>query len=508
MSLLIRAFFLNLILAFTMMEGYMDKFSNVVIDRLDPRPIYIQIAQGIEFLIKNDQLSSDEKLPAIRKMSTYFHVNNETVVKAYGVLEQKSLAYKVKGSGTYVTPQTKALIAKISEFENMDHLSFGLNLPSECPSQKINFASATPKAALFPVSDFKEAINEVLDRELGEAFSYQEAKGYFPLRESICSYLNDFNISANPKDVQIISGAQQGLDIISKSLLDHNDTVVIEAPTYTGAIATFRSRGVKVIEVPMLMDGVSIEKLESLIRRHRPKLMFTMAHCHNPTGYSYSMKKKRALLELAEKYNFFVLEDDYVGELMYTNQEVFPIKALDHNQRVIYLKSFSKILMPGLRLGFMIVPEFLSAKVQKTKEATDISTSGLIQKAFDLYLRKGYWSKQLEAMKMIYKNRYETMIEALNTWLPRSINYYVPKGGIMFWIELPKGYDSRAFYNFMDKQKIDFVPGDMFYYSHKTSRAIRLCIAAVTKEDIEEGIPLLCALIRDYVGMSKKRIKK
>ena len=487
----------------------MEKFSKVVISRLDPRPIYLQIAQGIEFLIKKGLLLSDEKLPAIRTMSSYFHVNKDTIVKAYSVLEQKSLAYKVKGSGTYVTPQTKALIAQISEFENMDHLSFGLNLTRESPSpEKINFASATPKAGLFPVSDFKEAINEVLDRELGEAFSYQEAKGYFPLRVSICSYLKDFNISANPKDVQIISGAQQGLDIISKSLLDHNDTVVIEAPTYTGAIATFRSRGVKVIEVPMLMDGVSIEKLESLIRRHRPKLMFTMAHCHNPTGYSYSMKKKRALLDLAEEYDFFILEDDYVGELMYSNREVFPIKALDHNQRVIYLKSFSKILMPGLRLGFMIVPEILSAKVQKTKEATDISTSGLIQKAFDLYLRKGYWSKQLEAMKAIYKNRYEAMIEALNTWLPRSINYYVPKGGIMFWIELPKGYDSRSFYNFLDNQNIDFVPGDMFYYSQKTSRAIRLCIAAVTKEDIDEGISLLCALIRDYVGMSKKRMKK
>lgn len=482
----------------------MEKLKNILVEKHAKAPLYLQISQGIEALILNHTFEADEKLPAIRSLAQYFSVNNVTIVKAYDCLEDKSLIYKIRGSGNYVTPQSEALIAEISAFDNTDHLRHTLSSNKAYHQSLINFASATPKAHLFPVGDFKQAINRVLDRDLGEAFSYQEAKGYSPLRDSICHYLKDFNIQADPQDIQVISGAQQGLDIVSKSMLDHNDVVIVEAPTYSGAIATFRSRGVKIIEVPILVDGVSMEKLEALIKRHRPKLMFTMTHCQNPTGYSYSSKKKKALLDLAHQYNFYILEDDYVGELLYTSQDMHALKALDDHQRVIYLKSFSKILMPGLRLGFMIVPDLLANSVLNAKEATDISTSGLIQKAFDMYLRAGHWSKQLKHMKAIYKSRYETMIQALNDHLPRRVNYYVPKGGIMFWLELPKGLSSRKFYEFLDKTRLVFVPGDMFYYSMKTCRGIRLSIASVTEEEIRQGIPMLCDEIKRFMQAQKK----
>lgn len=479
---------------------------NIHLERTSDTPLYIQIAEQIKLLIEEEVLHIDDKLPPIRKLSEDLNVNNVTIVKAYQMLSDEGITYKIRGSGSYIAPKPEALIAEISEFDNAENHSFNLRSTQyDMPEDTINFATATPKANLFPVTDFKKAINQVLDRDLGEAFGYQEAKGYSSLRASICDYMKSFSVNAIPEDVQIISGAQQGLDIIAKALLNYNDAVVVEAPTYSGAIATFRSRGVRIVQVPMLIDGVNVKKLEELIKRYKPKLMFTMTHCQNPTGYSYSNKKKEALLKLAETYNMYILEDDYVGELLYTKQ-IQPLKAIDTNNRVIYLKSFSKILMPGLRLGFMIVPKALNQSVMNAKEATDISTSGLIQKAFDVYLRKGHWHKQLAYMKKIYYSRYQLMLKMLDLHLPRGVNYYVPKGGILFWIELPKNRDSRDFYEYVGQKKIAIVPGDLFYYSDVKSNAFRLSIAAVTESEIETGIEALGEYLRTYLSEKKQNI--
>lgn len=482
----------------------MEKIKQIVIDKKSKTPLYIQIVEAIKDLVDQEIYQVEDKLPPIRQLAEYLGVNNVTIVNAYQQLSDEKITYKVRGSGSYIAPKPEELIAEISEFENPENHAFEMRSNQyDMPDDTINFATATPKASLFPVTDFKKAINYVLDRDLGEAFSYQEAKGYYPLRESICDYLKTFSVTTEPEELQIISGAQQGLDIISKAILQFNDVVIVEAPTYSGAIATFRSRGVKIIQVPMLIDGVNVKKLEEIIRRYKPKMMFTMTHCQNPTGYSYSQKKKEALLALANAYDMYILEDDYVGELVYGSQKSKPIKAYDTQNRVIYLKSFSKILMPGLRLGFMILPPALSQSVLNAKQATDISTSGLIQKAFDVYLRKGHWSKQLAYMKKIYFKRYEVMIEMLNKHLPRSVNYYVPRGGILFWIELPKGKDSRDFYEFLGHKKIAIVPGEMFYYSNAISNAFRLSIAAVSEEEISEGIEYLGVYLSEYLNVKK-----
>jgi DNA-binding transcriptional MocR family regulator len=248
-----------------------------------------------------------------------------------------------------------------------------------------------------------------------------------------------------------------------------------------------------------------MNKLEEIIKRYQPKMMYTMVSCQNPTGYTYSQKKKEELLVIAKKYNMYILEDDYVGELIYSKQNMLSLKSMDKYNQVIYIKSFSKILMPGLRLGFMIVPDLLNQSVLNAKQAKDISTSGLIQRAFDVYLRNGQWEKQLKQMKKIYFKRYQKMTEALNKHLPRSVNYYVPKGGILFWIELPKNMDSRLFFETIKFKEIAIVPGDMFYYADRKSNAIRLSIAAVQENEIEDGIILLCEYLRDFLSLNKQK---
>lgn len=469
------------------------------INRDSNKPMYLQVSDAIKELLDQGLIKEDDRLPAIRKLADYLEVNNVTIIKAYERLSEDQVTYKVRGSGSYIAPKSDKLVAEISEFDHAENLNLSLRNTEYDQYTSYNFASATPKANYFPVTDFKKALNHVLDRDLGEAFSYQDSKGYYPLRESIAKYLEVFSIETRPETIQIISGAQQGLDIVSKAILSHNDTVIVEAPTYSGAIASFRSRGVKIIQIPMLPDGVNMKKLEALIKRYKPKMMFTMTHCQNPTGYSYSHKNKVELLALAHKYNFYILEDDYIGELIYEKKPPIPIKAMDEYNHVIYIKSFSKMLMPGLRLGFIIVPEVLMHSIQQAKEATDIATSGLIQKAFDIYLRNGQWYKQLNHMKKIYHNRFETMKHMLNKHLPRSVNFYVPKGGILFWVELPKQYDSRALYDYVNKTNVSFVPGELFFFHQEKSHAFRLSIAAVNEKEIEIGVPILCDYIKMFI---------
>lgn len=480
----------------------------IIIDKNSKTPLYIQVSDCVKRLLEEGVIEVEDKLPPIRALANHLSVNNVTIVNAYQLLSDENVTYKVRGSGSYIAPKSEELIAQISEFDNAENQVYQMkDAQMIVHDYTINFATATPKANLFPVTDFKKAINYVLDRDLGEAFGYQEAKGYLSLRQSISDYLLHQNIHSNSEKIQIISGAQQGLDIVAKSVLNYNDVVLVEAPTYSGAIASFRSRGVKIVQIPMLVDGVNMNKLEEIIKRYKPKMMYTMVNCQNPTGYTYSHKKKEELLVLAQKYNMYILEDDYVGELIYTKQNMMSLKSMDRNDHVIYIKSFSKILMPGLRLGFMIVPDILNQSVLSAKQATDISTSGLIQRAFDVYLRNGQWEKQLNQMKKIYYKRYQKMIEVLNKYLPRSVNYYVPKGGILFWIELPKNMDSRLFYDLMKNKEIAIVPGDMFYYMDRKSNAIRLSIAAVQEDEIEKGIVLLCNYLKDYLSSSKLKEK-
>lgn len=474
----------------------MDIVDYIKVDKSIDTPLYIQIASEIKELVEKKVLNAEDKLPSIRKLSGHLQINNVTVVSAYNLLSSEGITYVLKGSGSYISPideEIEALANKIIIAENQ------IDAQMEISDELINFATATPKANLFPVSEFKTSVNYILDRDMGEAFGYQEAKGYFPLRESISKYLRKSEISVLPEDIQIISGAQQGLDIVAKSVLNHGDVVLVEAPTYSGAIASFKSRGVKIIQIPIGIDGVNIKKLEEIVRKYSPKMMYTMINCQNPTGYTYSDKKKSQLLEVATKYDMYILEDDYVGELIFSRQKTVPLKVNDTFEKVIYIKSFSKILMPGLRLGFMIVPENLNKIIQKTKQATDISTSGLIQRTFDIYLREGLWEKQLNNMKNIYKSRFEAMSLALNKYLPRKVKYYIPRGGILFWIELPKQCSSRAFMDAIKDNRIAFVPGDLFYYTEEKSNNIRLSIAAVNEDEIELGVKYLSKYLKEYL---------
>ncbi len=464
-------------------------------------PLYIQLSEYYEKLIIEGKLKAEEKLPPIRKLAALLEVNNVTVVNAYKLLEQKGYVYTKKGSGIYVAAHNEqesqglSVYGDESEFFEEDDIHLMNSGQIVLTENSINFASATPASDLFPVEDFKQVLMEVFDRDKGSAFGYDESNGYRPLRCSISRFLDEhYAIKAHQDEIQIISGAQQGIDVIAKALIQPGDYVLVENPTYTGALAVFKSRGAKIIGVPMAQDGVNMDMLEKFVKIYRPKLMYTMPNYQNPTTFCYAEQKKKYLLELASRHNFFIIEDDFLTDLNFNKHDTYQtLKALDRNDSVLYIKSFSKVLMPGLRMGFLIAPTQVFREILQAKHTTDISSSGLIQRAFDLYLEKNIWGKHLQYMKKIYNNRYQKMIQELSKLEELGVRYHAPNGGLNIWLTLPDDISSTKLYQACAQKDVMFIPGKIFYVGNtgEDENNIRISYAAVYPEQIEKGIEVM-----------------
>ncbi|MBZ4645125.1 MAG: PLP-dependent aminotransferase family protein [Clostridia bacterium] len=495
----------------------MREIASIQLDRSNSVPLYIQLFEHLKKLIVKGNIAKGSRLPAIRKLAEQLEVNTVTVVNAYKLLEQNGYVYSKTGSGVYVAPVRYIAVQPTDmeiqvkedtffEEEDIQLMSRGQITLSE---NSINFASATPTPDLFPVEDFKKVLIEVLDRDKGQAFGYHESNGYKSLRHSISQFLNmNYSIKAHQDDIQIISGAQQGIDVIAKALINHGDYVLVENPTYTGAIAVFKSRGAKIVGVPIEHDGINISVLEKYIKLYRPKLIYTMPNYQNPTTFCYSREKKQYLLDLAYRNNFFIIEDDFLTDLNFTEDSTpHTLKSLDKYDRVLYIKSFSKVLMPGLRIGFLIAPSEVFKDILQAKHTTDISSSGLIQRAFDLYLQKGIWGRHLDYMKEIYKDRYKKILGEIAALRDLGASIYEPNGGLNLWLTLPEGVSGIQLYYGCAKRDVLIIPGKIFYTSNAadTDRNIRISFAAVYPEQIEKGIEIVYNCINKLLNKTGER---
>jgi DNA-binding transcriptional MocR family regulator len=462
-------------------------------------PLYRQLYFQLKQAIKSGILPPGQKLYSIRRLASELGINTVTVVQAYRCLERDGLAVAQVGRGTFVSNLT-GLNEKESPFSpnSVNNISRAAPDSWQVPvsPQAINFATLTPAAELFPVDDFQSIINQILARDRGQAFGYQESQGYYPLRCSVAQYLAKRGIVCDADSIQVISGAQQGIDLIARSLLSAGDRVLTESPTYTGALASFRARGAQVIAIPLQEDGVDIDALQQQIKIHQPKLMYVMTNFQNPTGICYSVAKQQALAEICRHAGVVLIEDDSFTELAYDGFERQAIKEWDKDNQIIYIKSFSKILMPGLRLAFMLAPQPLQPKLMAAKHIADISTSGLLQRAFDLYLRQGLWIRHLDYMKQCYLARYKQIVQAMRTSLPPQAGFSSPGGGLCIWIEGHAGLSANRLYESCLKNGVIIAPGSHFFPDNRDSNFFRLSFAALSEDAISQGIPIIARQLR------------
>lgn len=467
---------------------------SIQLNRESKEPMYMQLYMALKGLIESGGLIDGERLPSIRSLSRKFQINNVTVVNAYRLLENSGYAYSKSGSGTYV-------IGKALKNEHSSKQEKSIRIFNEEADRKgcINFAESSPDPELFPVQDFKDVLNKILERDGGSAFGYTEVKGYPPLRQCICHMMHKYNVKCGMDDILIVSGAQQGIDIIAKAMIDYRDIIITERPTYTGAIAVFKSRGAAIFDIPINRYGLDTALLEDRLKFIHPKFIYVMPNYQNPTGFSYSENNMNKLLYLAEKYDFYIIEDDYLSDLYYDNKQPQLLKSYDTSGRVILIKSFSKIFMPGMRIGFMIMPDVLRQRIEAAKHLSDISTSGFIQRIFEMYIRENMIDRHIINIRQKYKLRYDAIISSINRHIS-GVRYYRPEGGIHLWLRLPEGLSSNMLYSQCIESNILISPGASFYLDKNDSDYIRLNFASTPVDEIERGIEILGGIIYKLSG--------
>lgn len=465
----------------------MDKlFKNFKID--NNKFIYIPLYTFLKEKIENKEIV--KKLPSIRKVSNFLNISSNTVAKAYSELEKINYIKSSKGSGFFIN--SNFLFGKEKKTSNLEND----DLYSNNHSLKIDFINSTPNFSFLPVSDIKYAINFILDRDKEMALINEGPLGNLELREAINLSLQSLNIFTLTDNIHILSGAQQGIDLISKTLAFSKDIIVVESPTYLGAVKSFKSQDLTIETIDLEKDGLNISQLEKILLKRKIKFIYLMANFQTPTGINLSLEKRKKLLLLAEKFDFFIIEDDSSSDLYYSDLPPLPLKSLDQNDRVIYIKSFSKIFMPGFRLGFIIVPKILLSSFLNNKFLSDINTSTLYQKSYAFLLNSGLIDKHMNSCRKKLKIIQESIIKELSQ-IP-NIKYYPPSGGCSIWIELPENISSKSIYNKLLIDKVGIVPG----LDYEMDNFIKLNFSRIEKRDISNGISLLKNAIKFFENLN------
>jgi GntR family transcriptional regulator / MocR family aminotransferase len=478
----------------------------IPLDRQSTVPLYEQIGDYLRQGILSGSLAPETRLPASRQLARDLGVNRITIENAYAALETDGLVYSKIGSGTYVMPATPLpIIPKRSE--ETPWPLWQQNLPDYGPGQRalvenlrksaahpdpISFSGGVSDAHLFPTDDFRKVLQAVMRRDGTEALDYGERNGYFPLRDTIAHILASQGLQTHPENVLVTAGSQQAISLVCQLLLQPGDTILVESPTYSGALDLFRAFKFKIISVPMDGQGMQVEALEKLLQQHHPKLIYTIPNFHNPTGTCLNGARRRQLIILADRYNIPILEDDFVGDLRYDGRTQPALKALDPGGRVIYASTFSKMLMPGLRVGFLVVDGPLYEALVKFKRVNDLATSSLIQRALEDYVTVGRYQAHLRHSCQIFRKRRNAMIEALHRHLPPGLSLDPPQGGLFLWLKLPDNLSADDLLPLAVEAGVDFMPGSGFFLDARDGRSwLRLNFVVQPEGKIEAGISRL-----------------
>ncbi|HWR42152.1 PLP-dependent aminotransferase family protein [Sporomusa sp.] len=344
-----------------------------------------------------------------------------------------------------------------------------------------------------------EKIQTELFRTAGHnLFLHSPVEGHYPLRESISHLMRQRQITAAPKDIVILSGSQQGLDFAARIFIRPGDTVLVEEPTFFGAIQIFRSAGARVIGVPVDKDGMRTDVLEALLVRHRPKFIYTLPTFQNPSGVTLSLERRYALLNLAYQYQLPILEDDPYGELYYDGTPVPSLKALDRHGYVIYLSTFSKVLFLGLRVGWITAPPQVLAKFAHLKQMTDLHVNTPAQLMLEVFIRRGYYEKHIMLLRREYAKRRDIMLKALEKYKVPGVSWNKPEGGYYIWCRLPANVYRHKLVANAGKRGVVFLPGEAFYPDGTQGDTyIRLNYTFAKLEQIDEGIEQLMQAVRE-----------
>ncbi|MBT9164176.1 MAG: 2-aminoadipate transaminase [candidate division WS2 bacterium] len=374
----------------------------------------------------------------------------------------------------------------------------------------ISFGGGYPDPQYFPKEYFTEAMDYVLCSLTDKALQYGSTEGVKELREWLINFEEEEEkVKLELDEIIITIGSQQGFDLLCKVLLDPGDTVLVEEPSYIGALTAFYGFQVNPVSVPMDESGIILEELENICqnlgkKNIKPKFIYVIPNFQNPAGVTLSLERRVRLLEIASKYNMLVVEDNPYGDLIYEGDKILPIKSMDTEGKVIYLRTFSKILFPGLRLGWFMGNKALVRKVVIAKQSSDLCTTSLGQYATYEYCRRGYLKPHVEYMATRYARKRNTMIKAIEKYFPPEVKYTRPSGGYFVWLTLPEYLNADEMFWKAIEAKVAYVIGSAFHVEGRGKNTIRLSFSQVGETAITEGIKRLAKVITQEIDIFNK----
>ncbi len=432
------------------------------------RKKYELVIEHIEKLIESERLKQGDKLPSIREISSRFNCSKSTVIRAYQELENKHKIYPVDKSGYY-------LADKINEIKK---------------ESIIDFSELMPDPNLLPYQQFNQCINIAINRYKNNLFNYSDVEGLSSFRKSLVKHFLDYNIYTKEEDIFITSGAQQALNILTQmSFSNDNDTILVEQPTYPLMLQLAKLHHQKIIGIKRDKNGINLDELENIFKNEKIKFFYMMPRFHNPLGSSLSENDKQKIVELAKKYQVYIIEDDYLVDLNH-NKKSLPLYYYDLNDKVIYIKSFSKTFMPGIRIGAVILPRLLQSTFIEYKRCDDLSTSVLAQGALEIFINSHMYKKHIEKIKREYQKK----IECIKDILKENVNQYIvniPSNGFVIWFQLKPCIKVNTFIHRMKKKNIIIGDTNKYFIEESQENSFALCVSKLSINEIKEGMTII-----------------
>jgi 2-aminoadipate transaminase len=377
----------------------------------------------------------------------------------------------------------------------------------------ISFGGGLPAPEVFPLKEFQEACNTVLEQYGGQALQYSTTEGHLPLREMIARHTSRYSVEITPDNILITSGSQQALDFIGRLFINRGDFIVVESPTYLGALQAWNAYGAQYVSVPSDENGMIVDELEKALRVG-PKFIYILPNFQNPSGSTLSLERRHKLVELADKYGVPIVEDDPYGQLRYEGEHLPSVVQLDSLMRgpnggtytgnVIYMSTFSKLLAPGIRLAWIIAPPEVIRKLVMTKQAADLHSATFNQYVAYEVGKGGFLDEHVKVIRSIYKERRDVMMDTMAEVFPPEARWTHPKGGMFLWGILPEDMDAAEVLKVAIEKKVAFVPGVAFHPNGGGNNTMRLNFSFSKPEDIREGVTRLGLTLKEMLSKNGK----
>lgn len=445
---------------------------------------YELIIDYIEKLIAEGQLKQGSRLPSIRHLVEKYNFNKSTVLRAYQELELNHRIYSIPKGGFYLVEK---------------------NFSGHDEYDKIDFSEVMPEPKLLPYKEFNHCINKAVESYKDTLFSYGDTQGLKSLRKVLSRYFSEFQVFTSPDNIFITSGAQQALSILAKMPFPNNKkNILVEQPTYGLMQELVRLSGTKIVGVSRSYSEIDLNQLEMIFKNEEIKFFYTIPRLHNPLGSSYSEEVKKEIAKLAEKYDVYIVEDDYLVDIG-INLRMLPIHYYDLSQRTVYVKSFSKTFMPGIRIGAVVLHEKLRTEFSKHKRCDDLNTSILAQGALEIFINSGMYKNHIKKIKFEYRKKMDFLREYVKNLKITGVEFIIPETGFFVWIKLYNHINIEVLQKKLKEKNVFISPGNNFFIGdNDTQNAFRICISKLTKDQIKTGIEIIFEEINKLQGQGAR----